>query len=146
MKPMKPNAIRMQSALEFVIANPGATMRTVIHHVLETTFDADRRERACTDDARSSKLYKQAASVVDRIIKDRHVRQDASLALFPWDAKRKAFAEAVERARHAALDPVDRAVLTEMTCNAWRAAGDENRARTIARLEQNNAYGLAKVG
>lgn len=136
---LKPNAQRMQDAVAFVTENPGITMRSVILHVLGT-FDETKREKAASDNAASSRLYKQAASVVERIIKDRHVCQrhipGPAVALFPWDAKLKAHAENLERARHSAPSIQEKELLTRMTCQAWRAAGDENRALTIELLEK----------
>ena len=127
MTPMKPNAMRMQRAVDFVIANPGTSMRSVTFHVLET-FDEDKREKPTS--------YKQAASVVERIIKDRHVRQGPNLTLHPWDAKRKAYAEALERAVFAAPTSRERALIMEITCEAWRLAGDEARARMLQGLHE----------
>lgn len=131
---LKANAQRMRDAVTFVSANPGTTMRAVILHVL-STFDAAKREKAETDSAAGSRLYKQAASVVERIIKDRHVCQGSNQSLHPWDPKRKAYAEALERAKNAAPEGPDRVLLTEMTYRAWLAAGDENRVRTLQLLD-----------
>ena len=127
MTTMKPNAARMQRAVDFVAAHAstGATMRSVIFHVLES-FDEDKREKPTA--------YKQAASVVERIIKDRHVRQDTNLSLHPWDAKRKAYAEALERAHTLAPTPREKAIMLEMACDAWRRAGDDARVRMLMRV------------
>ena len=125
MTPMKPNAERMQLALAFVTAHPGATMRSVTFHVLES-FDEAKREKPTA--------YKQAASVVERIVKDRHVRVGPNLTLHPWDAKRKAYAEALERAANAAPTPHERARMREILYEAWRLAGDDARARTLQNL------------
>lgn len=122
---MKPNAERMTAALVFVQAQPGASMRMVIAHVL-STFSEERREKPTA--------YKQASMVVERIIRDRHVRQAPDLSLYPWDEKRRAYAEAVQRALHAAPTPAEHATMKELACKAWRAAGDENRARILERL------------
>ena len=122
---MKPNAARMQRAVDYVTAHPGATMRSVIFHVLES-FDEDKREKPTA--------YKQAASVVERIIKDRHVRQDSSSGLRPWDPKRKAYAEALERAHTLAPTPEEKAVMFDMLCDAWRRAGDEGRVSMLKTL------------
>ena len=118
---MKPNAIRMQAAVDFVGRNPGTPMRPVIGCVLDT-FAEMQRDRPGA--------YKQAQAVVERIVKDRHVRQDSD-RLFPWDAKRRAFAEALERAAFAAPTPEQRAVVLPLATEAWRAAGDANRARML---------------
>ena len=128
MTTMKPNAERMQLALAFVAAHPGTTMRSVTFHVLES-FDEDKREKPTA--------YKQAASVVERIIKDRHVRVGRDLSLHPWDMKRKAYAEALERAANAAPTPRERAMMREILYEAWRLAGDEARARTLQNLHSN---------
>lgn len=125
MTTLKPNAERMQLAVAFVTTHPGASMRSVTFHVLES-FDEAKRERPTA--------YKQAAGVVERIIKDRHVRQGPDLSLHPWDAKRKAYAEALERAHSVAPTPRERSVMLEMVCEAWRRAGDEARARTLKNL------------
>ena len=122
---MKPNAQRMQLAVEFVTMHPGASMRSVTFHVLES-FDEDKRERPTS--------YKQASSVVERIIKDRHVRQGPNASLYPWDAKRKAYAEALERAANVAPTARERDRVREMVYEAWRLAGDEGRARTLKNL------------
>lgn len=122
---LKPNAARMQRAVDFVTTYPGATMRSVIFHVLES-FDEDKREKPTA--------YKQAAAVVERIVKDRHVRQDSNLSLHPWDAKRKAYAEALERAHTLAPTPREKTIMLEMVCDAWRRAGDDHRVRMLMGL------------
>ena len=127
MTTLKPNAERMQQAVAFVIAHPGTSMRSVTFHVLES-FAEDKREKPTA--------YKQAASVVERIIKDRHVRQGPDLLLHPWDVKRKTYAEALERAAFAAPSRHERALVMEIACEAWRMAGDEARARTLKNLPQ----------
>ena len=124
---LKPNAERMQLAVKFVTEHPGASMRSVTFHVLES-FDEDKREKPTA--------YKQAASVVERIIKDRHVRQGPDLSLHPWDAKRKTYAEALERAAFAAPTPRERAMVMEIACQAWCSAGDEARARTLKNINE----------
>ena len=130
MAPIKPNAERMQRAVAFVAAHPGTSMRSVTFHVLES-FDEDKREKPTA--------YKQAASVVERIIKDRHVRQGPDLTLHPWDVKRKVYAEALERAANAAPTPRERAMMREILYEAWRLAGDEARARTLENLHASAA-------
>lgn len=130
MTALKSNADRMQLAIAFVSANPGATMRTVIFHVLDS-FDENKREKPSA--------YKQAASVVERIIKDRHVRQGTNLALYPWDVKRKAYAEALERALFAAPTERDRCSIFALVRDAWRAAGDEARVRVLDSLLEKSS-------
>ena len=127
---MKPNAERMQLAVAFVTEHPGTTMRSVTFHVLES-FDEDKRAKPTA--------YKQAASVVDRIVKDRHVRVGPNLTLHPWDMKRKAYAEALERAANAAPTPRERAIIREILYEAWRLAGDYARARTLQILHAQQA-------
>lgn len=127
---MKPNAVRMQLAVDFVTSRPGVTMRSVIFHVLES-FPEDKREKPTA--------YKQAAAVVERIIKDRHVRQGPDLSLFPWDPKRKAYAEALERALHVAPTPREATRIREMVYEAWRLAGDEARVRMLQGLHARQA-------
>lgn len=119
---LKPNAERMQCAIAFVTAHPGATMRSVIFHVL-ASFDESHREKPTA--------YKQAAGVVERIICDRHVRQGPDLSLHPWDVKKKTFAEALERAAFAAPSAVERISTMALACEAWRRAGDEARVRLL---------------
>lgn len=119
---MKAGAARMEAAVAFVSAHPGATSVAVTFHVLEGMA---QRERPTA--------YKQAASVVERIIKDRHVRQDG-LQLFPWDVRRKAYAEALERAAFAAPDAARFAVTMELAMAAWKDAGDDNRARILSAM------------
>lgn len=131
---MKPNAARMQLAVAFVIANPGTSMRSVTFHVLES-FDESKREKVTA--------YKQAASVVERIIKDRHVRQGPNLTLHPWDAKRKAYAEALERAANVAPTPREQARIREILYEAWRLAGDESRARMLQGLHAQTTASLS---
>ena len=124
---LKPNAARMQLAVDFVTAHAstGVTMRSTIFHVLES-FGEDKREKPTA--------YKQAAGVVERIIKDRHVRQGPDLSLYPWDEKRKAYAEALERAHTLAPTPREKAIMFEMVLDAWRRAGDEGRVRMLMGL------------
>lgn len=138
---MKPNAERMKAALAFVRGQPGAPMRAVIAHIQQLGREGQlllsqsaSAEIVSKEDTRA---YKQARSVVERIIKDRHVRQAADLTLHPWDEKRKAYAEALEGAMFAAPDGVKYRAMTRLACEAWRAAGDESRARTISFLERN---------
>lgn len=119
---MRSNAHRMEAATLFVHEQPGATMRMVIAHLLSTL----QQEKPSA--------YKQAAMIVERIIKDRHVRQAPDLSLHPWDAKRKTYAEALERAMFAAPNPTEYALMVPLACKAWRAAGDDNRARTLELL------------
>ena len=125
MTTLKPNAERMQLAVAFVTEHPGTSMRSVTFHVL-ASFDEDKREKPTA--------YKQAASVVERIVKDRHVRVGPNLSLHPWDAKRKAYAEALERATNAAPTPREFVRIKEILYEAWRLAGDEARARTLQNL------------
>ena len=120
---LKPNALRMQAAVDYVAANPGATMVATTAHVLETMEQKSRPS-----------AWKQAASVVDRVIKDRLVLQAGSQRLFPWDAKRKTYAEALERAAFAAPDQQRFRSTMALAIAAWRHAGDENRARTLEGL------------
>ena len=119
---MRANALKMEAAVAFVATHPGSGMAAVTAHLLEG-LSRDK-----------PRVYKQAASVVERIIKDRLVRQDASLRLYPWDAKRKAYAEALERAAFAAPDPWRFRSTIALAADAWRHAGDENRARTLEQL------------
>ena len=100
-------------------------MRMVIAHLLSTLTEAQQEKPSA---------YKRAAMIVERIIKDRHVRQAPDLSLHPWDAKRKTYAEALERAMFAAPNPTEYALMVPLACKAWRAAGDENRARTLELL------------
>ena len=130
MTTLKSNADRMQLAIAFVAENPGATMRTVIFHILNS-FDESKREKPTA--------YKQAAGVVERIIKDRHVRQGPNLTLHPWDTKRKAYAEALERALFAAPSERDRCAVFALVRDAWRAAGDEARVRVLDGLLEKMA-------
>ena len=123
---MKPNAIRMQSAVDFVGQNPGTLMRPVIACVLDTFAEMQRGRPGA---------YKQAQAVVERIVKDRHVRQEGD-RLFPWDVKRRTFAEALERAVFAAPTTELRVLVLPLATEAWRAAGDENRARMLETLER----------
>ena len=120
---MKAGAARMEAAVAFVSAHPGATSVAVTFHVLEGMAQRERPS-----------AYKQAASVVERIIKDRHVRQDPSLRLFPWDARRKEYAEALERAAFAAPDAARFASTMTLAMEAWKDAGDDNRARILSSM------------
>ena len=113
----------MQLAVAFVEAHPGATSRAVTLRLLEDLDDL-ARERPTA--------YKQAASVVDRVIRDRLVRQDSDLRLHPWNVKRKAYAEALERAAFVAPDRAHFLATLDLARAAWRDAGDENRARILA--------------
>ena len=121
----------MQAAIDFVTKNPGATSRIVIVHLLEAelaTFEVT------IDEKRRSRLFKKSAGVVDRIIRDRHVRRDAALRLYPWDTKLRGFAEALERAAFAAPDDRSYRSILNLACNAWRVAGDANRAQVLEGL------------
>lgn len=120
---MRPNATRMEAALAFVAEHPGAPMARVVAHLLEG-LDRDKPT-----------VYRQAASVVERIVRDRLVRQDGAQELHPWDEKRKAYAEALERAASLAPDVERAAATTKLAIAAWRDAGDENRARILERLQ-----------
>jgi hypothetical protein len=133
MIPMKPNAQRMQVALACVEAHPGTPVRGVVAHVLDTL---SMSEAAAPSEAKALRRYKGAASVVERLIKNRHVCQRPDGTLWPWDAKRKAYAEALERAWFAAPGPAEHATLAPLVAQAWRAAGDENRARTLELLDR----------
>lgn len=123
---MRSNASRMTAVVEFVTAHPGATMVAAVAHILET-IDPDRETVA------KPGKYKQAAAVVERVIKDRLVCQSPCLRLHPWNAQDKAYAEALERAMFCA--PPHRYTQTAaLAASAWRDAGDENRARMLERL------------
>lgn len=113
----------MQAVVDFVERYPGTTMRGAIMHVLETMPEMQRARPGA---------YKQAAAAVERVIKDRHVRQEGD-RLHPWDPKRRAFAEALERAASVAPDPAHKVSTRQLACAAWREAGDENRARILER-------------
>ena len=112
----------MAAAVAYVTAHPGTTMGGVVGHLLEGL----PRDKPT--------VYKQAASVVERIIRDRLVRQDAALRLHPWDTKRKTFAEALERAAFAAPDAEHWSLILALAMEAWRLAGDENRVRILGGL------------
>ena len=120
---MTTRAGRMQAAVSFIASNPGATAAAVTAHLIGG------------EEVKPS-AYKTAATVVDRIIRDRLVRQDALRRLHPWDAKRKAFAEALERAAFAAPDARRYASTIALAAAAWREAGDENRARVLEGLQR----------
>ena len=86
------------------------------------------------DERRRKRLYKKAAGVVDRIVRDRLVRHDATPPkhwLYAWDVKQKAYAETLERALFAAPDLARRAEVQPLAVAAWRAAGDDARARSL---------------
>lgn len=133
-------AARMDAAVAFIQANPGATMRMVIVHLLAfapLSLRLGNVETPSSDHLASRQeksAYRQAASVVDRIVRDRLVRQSADLRLYPWDSKRKAFADALERALYAAPDDAHQREVLSLAARAWREAGDENRARTLELL------------
>ena len=126
---MKSNATRMQLAVEFVVANPGSRMAAVVAHVLDAMVTAKENEGGIVKPS----AYKQAASVVERVIKDRLVRQ-VDDHLHPWNERLKLYAEALERA--ATLAPDDRRYVSMivLAIAAWREAGDENRAQILERL------------
>lgn len=129
---MKANAVKMHAAVDFVAAHPGLDRRVLIRHLL----DADLAAMTITiDEKRRGRLYKKAAGVVDRILRDRLVRQDEAQRLFPWDVKRKAYAEALERAAFAAPDPERFDSTLALACEAWCEAGDKARARSLRNLE-----------
>lgn len=132
MRAIKPNATRMQAAVAFVAANPGSTTQAVVRALL--TPAAENSDEWSVREARS---YKRAAAVVERVIKDRHVRQDAALRLHPWDERRRAYAEALERAANLAPDEARRRSTRALACAAWREAGDENRARLLERNDKS---------
>ena len=134
----------MQVAVAFVEANPGASSSSVIAHVLDCLQGACPRSgpksaaevffRPPEDERRRLRRYKQAAGVVERIICKRLVRQDAALRLHPWDEKRRAYAEALERAAILAPDDARRRSTLTLAIEAWRDAGDENRAQALERV------------
>lgn len=126
---MKSNAVKMQAAVDFVTANPGLSYRVLMAHLFETEI---AQRAIALDEERRGRVYKKAAGVVDRVLRDRLVRQDAALCLHPWDAKEKAFAEALERAAFAAPDPERFSSTLALACAAWRKAGDPRRAMTLA--------------
>lgn len=133
---MKP-AARMQAVVDFVTTNPGSPAIAVIAHVKGTLASATAARDAMVtrgDDRREKRVFKQAASAVERAIKTRLVRQDGTLKLHPWDAKRKAYAEALATAAFAAPDEESKALMLDLAAAAWRRAGDENAARILERL------------
>ena len=133
---MRANATQMQAAVDYVSAHPGVPRRVLIGHLFENeTRLIEALSSPLKDDERRKRLFKRVASVVDRVLRDRLVRQDAALRLFPWDMKRKAFAEALERAAFAAPDRTRFESTLALACEAWRHAGDEARALTLSRLE-----------
>ena len=146
---MRANATQMQAAVDYVTAHPGVPRRVLIGHL----FDAEAQLIAALvsplkDEERRKRLYKRVATVVDRILRDRLVRQDPALRLFPWDVRRKTYAEALERALFAAPDAHLFKATLELACTAWRGAGDEDRARTLSLLrspfaEAQKSYDLA---
>ena len=113
----------MQAAVAFVKDHPGATVAAVVGHLLEGLEDKQQPLKAT--------VYKQAAGVVDRVIRDRLVRQDNAGRLFPWDERWKVFAEALERAVFAAPDEMRFLATQPLAAGAWRNAGDDNRARIL---------------
>lgn len=119
---MRPNAARMQAVVAFVTAHPGLTMAAATAHLLE----GEQRTKPS--------VYKQAASVVERVIRDRLVRQDQNLRLHPWNPKWKAYAEALERAAFAAPNEARYSSTMALAIEAWRDAGDANRAQMLTRL------------
>ena len=130
---MKPNSLRMNAAIKFVTEHPGTTKTDVITHlmsgnIVDTDSSAKKIQRT------ESRAYKGAASVVERIIKDRLVRQDATLWLYPWDEKRKVFAELLERAAFVAPDDGRKVSTLEAAANAWGYAGDDNRSRILNKI------------
>ena len=124
---MTPNAIRMQAAVDFVTQNPGTTMPAVIARVLDVVHGDDEKRFKPSS-------YKQAAGVVERVIKSRLVRLDPSRRLYLWDSKRKTYAEALQRAAFAAPDKRRYLSTMALAAQAWREAGDENHARILERI------------
>lgn len=120
---MKSNAYRMQAAVAFVAEHPGSTAAAVTAHLLGGAEHI------------KAGSYKQAASVVDRIVRDRLVRQDSALRLLPWNPKEKAYADALERAAFLAPDDSRFTMMITIAIDAWRRAGDDNRARILERLD-----------
>lgn len=132
---MRANATQMQVAVSYVAAHPGVPRKVLIGHLFEVEAKlVAALASPLRDEERRKRLYKRVATVVDRILRDRLVRQDAALRLFPWDEKRKLFAEALERALFAAPDAHLFKTTLDLVCIAWRAAGDESRARTLCLL------------
>ena len=121
---------RLKSAVDFVEQNPGVTCAQVVSHLLrirESESDLPSRPSA----------YKQCASVVERMIAARLVRQGDSLLLYPWDRKLKAYAEALERAAFAAPDRDSFVLVKDLAIAAWRRAGDPNRARILEKTPRS---------
>ena len=125
---MNGNAVRMQLAVDFVAETPGVHRRALIQHLFNLEHEA---LTVNIDEKRRGRLYKKAAGVVDRVLRDRLVRQDDGLRLYPWDERRKAYAEALERAAFAAPDPGRFERTLSLACEAWRDAGDFERARSL---------------
>lgn len=124
----------MQAAVDYVTTHPGVPRRVLIGHL----FDGEAKLVAAliapiADERRRKRLYKKAAQVVDRVLRDRLVRQDEALRLYPWDNKRKAYAEALERAAFAAPDQGRFESTLTLACEAWKDAGDDGRAETLTK-------------
>ena len=129
---MRAGAKRMEAAVALVATNPGLSARELALRLLESPEPGGAGSPKA--DALETRRYKQASAIVERVIKDRHVRLDDALRLHPWDPKLRAYAEALERARNAAPDDEQRVAMTELAAAAWIAAGDANRARILRRL------------
>ena len=130
---MRSNATRMEIAVAFVLKNPGASMSMVAWHVLGRIIP----DPSSLDEKRRQRYFKQARAVVERVIARGLVRHDDDGNLHPWDEKRKAYAEALERAMFAAPDVASKHVVHALAVAAWRAAGDENAARILEHLRDS---------
>ena len=127
---IRPNAARIQAALEYVAAHPGITMRAATFHMLGELV---RNDEPYTPTKEQERRYKRAASVIEKLVCDRHVRQVGD-RIYPWNAKQKVYAEALERAALVAPDHGRFLTTLALAKTAWSDAGDENRVRTLEAL------------
>src|SRR5262245_6042216 len=110
---------RADQIIAFVTANPGCTLFSAARHLLS---EADRLDP-------TTKPFKRAFAAVERVIKKRLVRL-SNHRLYPW--YRELFDRATALERVVKDDPTALRVAAE----AWRVAGDDNRAKILLRFAE----------
>lgn len=123
------NALRMQAAVDYVAAHPGALLREVTCHILAAMGPAPE------DESMAMRAHRQAAGVVERVVRRRLLRLDgATKRLYPWDERWRSYAEALERVVFAAPTTETFQTSLALAVAAWNGAQDPERARTFERL------------
>ena len=107
---------RAREVIDFVREHPGC--KTFVA-TLQLLTEDDKTHP-------TTRPFKRAQSAVARVIRDRLVLHDSD-RLYPWDKRLFLLATQAERAGR---DPAAR----HLAADAWRRAGDNNRAKILVRL------------